>query len=444
MNKADILSQLLFYLDSQEKKKFIPGKTYIPPSGAKILDDDIVHLMETVLDGWFTEGKNCKEFSNKLSSRFGHEYCVLCNSGSSASLLSISAMKKLKKHSTKKLVITCAVGFPTTVSPIYQNGFVPYYIDIRPETLSPDISKIYEMLDSKKGEEIAGIVLAHNLGFTFDEPYVYESILLSGRSCWFIVDCCDALGSEIIIDEMTDETRHVGWWGDIATCSFFPAHHITTGEGGSILTSRPDAHNMVRKLSNWGRSCYCQPGQQNVCGHRFDWEDRGKLPEGFDHKYIFDELGYNLKMTELQAALGSTQMNKEIVFADARLDNYGFLEARLHELSFKGFISLIDYPDWSMPVPFGFPILVNYDETGEITNKFSMYLEENKIGTRRLFAGNLLWQPAFMNLPYERDGNLDGAERVTKNMIWIGCHQSLTKEMLEYMIDKIYKFFEVI
>ena len=410
--------------------KFIPGKTRIPASSPVISAEDIETLHECVDRKWYTEHFYCKAFSDDLKNTTNKKHCQLVNSGSSASLVAIMALTDSKVP--KSAVITTALAFPTTIAPIYQSGHIPYYIDVDPYTLEPDYEQIDFLLDNRI--DIIGGIFTHTLGFPHDERKIH---MLLGNNCFHISDCCDALGACLLYDEVPD--CGLGFYADVCLYSFFPAHHITTGEGGAILTNKDEYAEQMRSLANWGRSCYCKPGQQNVCGCRFDWPNRGKLPEGYDHKYIFDRLGYNLKMTEFQGALGWSQLQSLGSETVTRRWNYEYLGTNIGAI-FDGEISFIDVPDWSYPSPFGLPILVE-EEAPFTASDLIQFLEERKISTRRVFAGNITLQPGYMNLPY-MSKPLDGTNRIMSDMFWVGCGGFLTKKMMDYMIDSFGDFYD--
>jgi CDP-6-deoxy-D-xylo-4-hexulose-3-dehydrase len=425
MKKLDILESARIYAEEQLKpKEFIPGKTKIPASGASLSVDDIEHLMEAVLQFWYTEGKYCAKFRRELEKQFKHSESTLCNSGSSANLLAISALSEVFPKAD--YIITCATQFPTAIAPIYQTGHIPIYVDIDPLTLSPDFDQYVRALKTYKGK-IAGSIFAHTLGFPFD-----ENKFDSTNQGFFISDCCDAMGAELLIGE---DYLPVGSFSDALTLSFFPAHHICAGEGGAVLASDGKLATILDSYASWGRDCWCAPGQDNTCGKRFDWNWE-TLPEGYDHKYVFSRLGYNLKMTEFQAALGFSQIQRLSTFVEKRRENFSYLLNNLivYEEHLKLITTFLRY----RASPFGFPILVN-------TKKFTAdelirYLEEHKITTRRVFAGNIMKQPGY-RLPHITMG-AEGSDRVMRDMFWIGCHQNLTKEMLDYVIEVFDKFFK--
>lgn len=420
MNKTEILDQIRKYAEDKLKpKEFIPGETYIPPSSPSLNDDDVATICDAALNFWYTEHKYCAKFSRALEKYLDKKHCVLCNSGSSASLLALTALinRTKKRYPKRKYVLTTALGFPTTVAPIYQNGFIPIYIDVDITSLQPDIDQVFYFI-KQNSEEIAGVVFAHTLGFQYDEMEINNVL---PNDVWLISDCCDAIGA-----------KGIGQYSDAITLSFFPAHQIFSGEGGAVLVDDIDLAEDIRSLNNWGRDCYCLPGQHNVCGCRFEVEAMGiyDLPEGWDHKYTFTSIGYNLKMTELQAALGWSQLNRVEDFITKRRDNYNKLwRANINKADVHSIYC-------NMCSPFGYPIY--YD--GDVP-EFISYLEEAKIGTRRVFGGNLTRQPAYKNLPYLHK-DLSVTDLVMNNMFWIGCHPSLTEEMLDYMIDTINTYLE--
>ena len=408
-------------------KKFIPGKSYVPASGQVITEDDMNVLHQVVDEGWCTEGKYCEKFGNELLKVTGKKRVILTNSGSSASLLAVSTLAEMGKK-VKKYIITTATGFPTTVAPIYQTGLTPIYIDVDLSGFNPLQEQLEKAL-AIYGDEVAGVIFTHTLGFPFDEEKIRGII----GNLPFIVDACDSLGA-------TDDDNYdsVGSWADIVTLSFFPAHQITSCEGGAVLTDDDEMYEIMRSYANWGRSCYCVPGQANACGKRFAWEDRGELPEGYDHKYIFERLGYNLKMTEFQAGLGYSQIQRLDEFVTARRNNYNYLLNNL--FSFREYLQFPTIPP--NPSPFGFPIFVLPTREEFTTQELISYLEEHKVRTRRMFGGNLTRQPAFMGLPYATVGSLFTADYIMEDVFWIGCHPALTTEMLNYVIEVFDKFFK--
>jgi len=425
--KNEILGLVRDYASEKLKTKdFVPGKTRIPASAPSLSSDDIEMLTEAVLGLWYTEGKYCGKFRRMLSEETNKRFVTLCNSGSSASLLAMKSC--LEYYGSKDYVITCGVNFPTTVAPIYQCGQIPIYIDIDPETLAPDLEQLREAVDTY-GDKISGAIFAHTLGFPFDEQAVYN--ILAMTDGFLISDCCDAVGAGL------DSGLPIGFFSNAITLSFFPAHHITTGEGGAVLTENDQLAVIIDSNANWGRDCYCAPGQENTCGKRFEYEWE-RLPEGYDHKYTFTRLGYNLKMTEFQAALGFSQIQRLSSFVERRIKNYCYLSD-----------SLWIYIDWlrvgirkkhGYASPFGFPILVE-DDAPFSAQELIAYLENHKISTRRVFAGNIVRQPGYQKMP-KIAFTLAGSDKVMNDMFWIGCHPSLMKEMMDYMVEVFDEFFK--
>lgn len=417
MSKKQILEDVEKYVEKQfPQKKFIAGKTLIPASGASISPEDISAIVESALQGWFTDFKFCEKFRKEISKVTGKKYVVLTNSGSSASLLAMSAC--LEKFDTgSEYVITTAVGFPTTVAPIIQNNKTPIFIDIDPLTLSPDFDRFGELVCEKNNFDIEGWIFAYTLGFPFKESFISEK--------FSVLDFCDALGT------------HDFFYSDAITLSFFPAHHITTGEGGAVCTDDVELYEIIRSYANWGRDCYCKPGQSNTCGKRFSQEFEG-LPDGYDHKYVFSRQGYNLKMTEMQAALGFSQIKRLPEFVKARQYNFDRLTLEFPKKASEYF-DLIEVPEWSKPSPFGFPMIRKSGSPFQL-QEFIRHLELNKIATRRLFGGNLTKQPAFS---YYRDTkqDLSGSNKLMNDLVWIGCHPGISDEMIDYMLEVIEKFF---
>ena len=375
--------------------------------------------MDAVLDGWFTEWKVSAEFSRKLSNWLGTKYAILTNSGSSANLLALSVMRE---RTTKNKVITTATEFPTTISAIIKAGFTPLFIDTYPDTLT-HADTILMILSTR--HDIAGVVLSHILGFPFDAQSVHDVCKAFG--VFFIEDICDAIGESIY-------GKKVGTFGDISTLSLFPAHHITTGEGGVCFTDNQDLEILLDSYRSWGRDCFCLPGQNNTCGKRFEHE-WDSLPKGWDHKYTFTRLGYNLKMTELQAALGLSQLSHLDTFIEKRRANYKYLSNEL-------FPHLSDHIKTSHPrfdpSPFGFPINVLNGKKKELVE----FLTAKKIDTRTIFAGNITRHQMMKKVDYEIHGNLYGADYIMNNMFWIGCHPALTANHLNYVIDCFCEFFK--
>jgi CDP-6-deoxy-D-xylo-4-hexulose-3-dehydrase len=403
---------------------FMPSASLIPPSG-KLLDaTELKYMVEASLDGWLTTGRFNAEFEKRLASFIGVKHLITVNSGSSANLVAFNTLTspKLGERAIKKgdEVIGVAAGFPTTVNPILQFGAVPVFVDVDRLTHNIDASKI----EAAIGPKTKAIMLAHSLGNPFNLDVVTD--LCKKYNLWLVEDCCDALGS-------TYRGQLVGTFGDIATLSFYPAHHITMGEGGAVFTNNYELKTIAESFRDWGRDCYCQPGKDNTCGKRF-CQQMGKLPMGYDHKYTYSHLGYNLKITDMQAACGLAQLEKAEQFIQARKDNFAFLKERLKDC--EEFIQLPQATEHADPSWFGFPITLK--ENCPITRlDLLTYLDQNKVGTRLLFAGNLTRQPYMIGANYRVSGVLTNTDHVMNNTFWIGVQPALTPEMLEFAASKI-------
>jgi CDP-4-dehydro-6-deoxyglucose reductase, E1 len=403
---------------------FLPGSTMVPPSG-KLLDaSELKNMVEASLDGWLTTGHFNSKFEKKLAAFIGVKHLITVNSGSSANLVAFSTLTspKLGDRAIKPgdEVIGVAAGFPTTVNPILQFGAVPVFVDIDRLTHNIDATKIEMAI----GPKTKAIMLAHSLGNSFNLDVV--TALCKKYKLWLVEDCCDALGT-------TYHGQMVGTFGDIATLSFYPAHHITMGEGGAVFTKHDELKVIAESFRDWGRDCYCAPGKDNTCGKRFCWK-LGNLPKGYDHKYTYSHLGYNLKITDMQAACGLAQLGKAAQFIRARKDNFTFLKERLRDC--KEFVNLPEPTEHSDPSWFGFPITLK--ENCPVTRlDLITYLDQNKIGTRLLFAGNLARQPYMIDTNYRISGELTNTDNVMNNTFWIGLHPALTREMLEFSAQKI-------
>ncbi len=409
---------------------FSPGSTVVPPSGKVIGSEEIKNMVEASLDGWLTTGRFNAEFEKKLASFIGIKYLITVNSGSSANLVAFNTLtsSKLGVRAIKKgdEVIGVAAGFPTTVNPILQFGAVPVFVDVDPITHNIDASKIEAAISPKT----KAIMLAHSLGNPFNLDVVTE--LCKKYNLWLVEDCCDALGT-------TYRGQMVGTFGDIGTLSFYPAHHITMGEGGAVFTNNSELKQIAESFRDWGRDCYCQPGKDNTCGKRF-CQKFGELPHGYDHKYTYSHLGYNLKITDMQAACGLAQLEKAPQFIQARKDNFAFLKERLKDC--EEFINLPMATEHSDPSWFGFPITIK-KESPVSRLELLNYLDQNKVGTRLLFAGNLIRQPYMAGANYRISGDLTNTDNVMNNTFWIGVQPALTIEMLEFTADKIEKYLGV-
>lgn len=409
---------------------FLPGASVVPPSG-KILDAAELKLMvEASLDGWLTTGRFNDAFEKRLAIFLGVKHLITVNSGSSANLVAFSVLTspRLSERAIKPgdEVIGVAAGFPTTINPILQFGAVPVFVDVELGTYNIDASKIEAAISLKT----KAIMLAHTLG----NPYNLEVVtaLCKKYNLWLIEDCCDTLGS-------TYNGQMVGTFGDIGTLSFYPAHHITMGEGGAVFTNNSQLKQIAESFRDWGRDCFCPPGKDNTCGRRF-CQKLGNLPEGYDHKYTYSELGYNLKITDMQAACGLAQLDKAPAFIQKRKDNFVFLKNRLAHC--EEFLILPKASPNSDPSWFGFPITLK-ENTPVKRLELLQYLDQNKIGTRLLFAGNVTRQPYMIGRNYRISGDLANTDIVMNNTFWIGVQPALTEEMLEFATGKIKTFLKV-
>lgn len=416
-----------YYAEAFPKKAFLPGETPVPVSGRVFDAEEIACLAEASLDCWLTMGRFAAEFERQLGRFLGLRHVVLCNSGSSANLLAVSALTSPKLGAEAMQpgdeVITVAAGFPTTVAPIVQNRLVPVFVDIRLPTYDIDIRDLERAVSART----RAIIVAHTLGNPFDVDAVKD--VARRHDLWLIEDNCDALGS-------TYKGRMTGGFGDIATVSFYPAHHITMGEGGCVLTDQPKLKPLVESFRDWGRDCWCEPGKDNTCGKRFDWQ-LGGLPAGYDHKYIYSHLGYNLKLSDMQAAVGVAQIKKLPVFIEARKRNWRVLRQGLSDL--QEFLILPEPTPGSDPSWFGFPITVRPDAPFTRT-ELVRHLEDRKIGTRLLFGGNLLQQPAMHGVVHRTVGALPTTDLVMKQTFWVGVYPGLSEAMIAFMIDTIGSF----
>lgn len=412
------------------EKSFDPGQSVVPPSGKVIGAGELRNMVDACLDGWLTTGRFNKAFEEKFAEFIGVSHALTVNSGSSANLVALSALtspelgeKALKPGDE---VITVAAGFPTTVNPIMVNRLVPVFVDAHIPTYNIDPEKI----ESAVSDRTRAIMVAHTLGNPFDLEKVME--VAKRHDLWVVEDCCDALGSKY-------SGRMVGTFGHIATCSFYPAHHITMGEGGMVFTNDSQLKMLADSIRDWGRDCYCEPGKDNTCGKRFGWQ-LGDLPRGYDHKYTYSHLGYNLKITDMQAACALAQMDRLPEFISARKHNFGYLKNRLASL--EEFLELPKATPNSDPSWFGFPITLR-DESPVSRLDLLQYLDQYKIGTRLLFAGNLVRQPYFAGREYRVSGALENTDRIMEDTFWIGLYPGLNEAMLEFTASKIEQYFGV-
>ena len=406
-------------------RPFVPGETPVPVSGKVFDGDEMRLLVDASLDFWLTTGRFAEQFEREFARRVGIRECVLVNSGSSANLLAVSALTSPKLGDRRLVpgdeVITLAAGFPTTVNPILQNNLVPVFIDVQPGTYNADVTQLEAALTPRT----RAIFFAHTLGNPFDLDAV--TAFARRHDLWLIEDCCDAVGALY-------RGRHVGTFGDLATTSFYPAHHITMGEGGSVLMEKPLLRTLVESFRDWGRDCWCAPGKDNTCGKRFDWQ-LGDLPCGYDHKYTYSHIGYNLKMTDMQAAVGVAQLGKLDGFIQARRSNFQALREGLKGA--EEFLLLPEATPGSEPSWFGFPIAVR-PGAPFTRNQVTRYLEERKIATRLLFGGNLLRQPAYAGTPCRAAVPLTSTDFVMDRVFWIGVYPGITDAMRDYVLETLH------
>jgi len=407
--------------------EFIPGKSRINYAGRIYNEKEMINLVDSSLDFWLTAGRYAKEFEKKFAEFLGTEYCLLTNSGSSANLLAISALTspKLGKQRLKPgdEVITTACGFPTTLNPMLQNNLTPVFIDVDLGTYNIQVDKIEKAISKKT----KAIFIAHTLG----NPANINKILKLAKkyNLWFVEDNCDALGSKY-------KGKYTGTFGDISTFSFYPAHQITMGEGGALVTDNILLKKIIASFRDWGRDCWCDPGCDNTCGKRLS-QQFGKLPFGYDHKYVYSHIGYNLKVTDMQAAIGVAQLKKLPSFIKARRKNFDELYKFFE--NYQNYFLLPQPEKNSEPCWFGFPLLVK-ENAPFSRNDIVRYLENNKIATRMLFGGNLTKQPAYQDAKYRIFGSLKNTDLIMNNLFWIGVYPGITKEKLNYIIKILNKF----
>jgi len=418
-----------YYKAEFSPKAFVAGKSPVPVSGRVFDAEDIQSLVDSGLDFWLTTGRFANQFEKEFAAYFGVRSASLVNSGSSANLVALSALTSTKLGSRRLKpgdeVITVAAGFPTTVNPIIQNGCIPVFIDVTLPTFEVDVTQLEAALSPKT----KAVMIAHTLGNPYDLDAV--SAFCKKNKLWLVEDCCDAVGALY-------NGKKVGTYGDIATVSFYPAHHITMGEGGAVMTDNPTLKILIESFRDWGRDCWCEPGKDNTCGKRFDWE-LGDLPCGYDHKYTYSHIGYNLKLTDMQAAVGVSQLKKLPRFIAARRKNFDYLYAGLKR--FEDVLMLPSSTPGSEPSWFGFPLAVK--PGGAFTrDQLTRHLDEAKIGTRLLFGGNLVRQPAYEDIEKRVVGDLENTDFVMRNVFWIGLYPGLTEPMLDYTLRTIGEFIE--
>jgi CDP-6-deoxy-D-xylo-4-hexulose-3-dehydrase len=399
---------------------FEAGTSPVPVSGKVFDEDELQHLVDASLDFWLTTGRFAAQFEREFARWIGVRHALLVNSGSSANLLALTTLtgNELGERALRPgdEVITAAAGFPTTVNPIIQNGLVPVFVD----SLMPTYNADPDAVEAAVGPRTRAIMLAHTLGNPFDVDRI--KAIADKHRLWLIEDTCDAVGS-------TWHGRKVGTFGDIATVSFYPAHHMTMGEGGAVLTGSPPLKKILESFRDWGRDCWCEPGEDNTCGKRFEWQ-LGTLPIGYDHKYSYSRIGYNLKLTDMQAAVGVAQLKKLDDFVARRRDNFAYLRSALEPLA--DVLILPEATPGSDPSWFGFPITVR--DGGGITRSAVIgWLESRGVKTRLLFGGNLTRQPAYADVPFRVVGDLTVADQIMNNTFWIGIFPGLDRQMLDYV-----------
>lgn len=422
VEREEILHLVRTYQRENNKRIIEPGRDYIPASGKVMDEEDMAYLIDSCLDMWLTAGRYHDQLEKQFAKFMEQKFCLLTNSGSSANLLALSALtsphlgdRQLKEGDE---VITVAAGFPTTVNPILQNGLVPVFVDVELGTYEIDTSLLEKALSKKT----KAIMLAHTLGNMFDVKVVKEFCDKNGL--WLIEDTCDAVGARF-------EGKMAGTFGDIATVSFYPAHHMTMGEGGAVLTSDPKLNKIIMSFRDWGRDCWCPPGKDNTCGKRFGYQ-LADLPKGFDHKYIYSHVGYNLKITDMQAAIGISQLKKLPGFIKKRNRNYASLYKKL--LPLESQLILPQTIEGCEPSWFGFPISVT--ENSKLSKQeLCEKLEQDKIATRQLFAGNLTKQPLYHGKNYKIVGDLKNTDYIMNNTFWVGIWPGLEEKHLDYMAE---------
>ena len=418
--RSEIFEHVREFYASKCQDVFIPGTSRINYAGRVYDEKELISLVDASLDFWLTTGRCAEQFEKDLANFLGVKYCLLTNSGSSANLLAVSALtspilgeRRLKPGDE---VITTACGFPSTLNPIIQNNLVPVFIDVDLGTYNIQV----EQIEAAISDKTKAIVIPHTLGNPADLDAIIK--IVKKYDLWFIEDNCDALGSRY-------NGKYTGTFGHISTCSFYPAHHITMGEGGAVITSDPLLKKIIMSFRDWGRDCWCEPGCDNTCEKRFDWQ-LGDLPLGYDHKYIYSHIGYNLKATDMQAAIGVEQLKKLPGFIHKRKENFNVLYQGLKK--YESYFILPRPTPHSDPSWFGFPILIRRDAPFSREN-IVKYLEERKIATRMLFGGNLLKQPAYKEIRCRVAEPLTNTDCVMNNLFWIGVYPGLTKEMTDYV-----------
>ena len=430
--RAEILEKVkLLYNYRKNQENFVPGETPINYAGRVYDENEIMTLVDSALDFWLTAGRYAEKFEVEFAKFLGMKYCLLTNSGSSANLLAISSLtspklgeKKLQKGDE---VITTACGFPTTLNPIIQNGLKPVFVDVELGTYNINV----DLIENALSERTKAIFIPHTLGNPANIKKLME--ISEEHDLWFIEDNCDALGSKY-------DNKYTGTYGHISTFSFYPAHHITMGEGGAVLTSDPLLKEIIASFRDWGRDCWCEPGCDNTCGKRFGWH-LGELPFGYDHKYVYSHIGYNLKITDMQAAVGTEQLKKLPKFIEARKKNFSIIYNQLK--NYEDYLLLPKIEENADPSWFGFPVIVENNKEftrDDVVN----FLETNKVATRMLFGGNLIKQPAYKYIDFKLEDSLINTNKVMEKLFWVGVYPGITEEKMEYMLNVFKNFFKTV
>lgn len=423
-SRSEVLSVARSFYQAQQGSEFVPGETFIPCAGKIVSEQDLVNMVDASLDMWLTAGRYADEFTANLAQRFGTQFAHLTVSGSSANLLAFSALTswKLQDKAIKpgSEVITVAASFPTTVAPIIQNNCVPVFLDVDLETANIDVT----LLEEAVTEKTRAIMIAHTLGNPFNLDAVME--VAKRHNLYVIEDCCDAFGA-------TYDGENVGTFGDTASLSFYPAHHITTGEGGATMTNKKSLSVLIESFRDWGRDCYCAPGVANTCQNRFNCQ-HGKLPFGYDHKFTFSHIGYNMKMSDMQAAIGVSQLGKLDEFVEKRRAHHVSLSQKFHDAGLDEHFMIQRPTEKSNPSWFGMLLTIK-DGSPLDRREVVSHLDDHKVGSRQLFAGNLLRQPGFMDIEHRVVGDLTVTDKIMNDSFWIGVWPGVDEQRQDYMVE---------